>query len=59
MDNQEQIKQFVNGIGALGETAGMLMNSFMKNGFSREEAISLTKEFLISVFLNGSGKKDK
>ena len=59
MDNQEQIKQFVNGIGALSETAGMLMNSFMKNGFSREEAISLAKEFLISVFLNGSGKKDK
>lgn len=58
--NENNVNQFINGIGALGETAGMLVGSFMNNGFSREESINLAKDILIAIFVNGNKeKKDK
>lgn len=57
--NENNVNQFINGIGALGETAGMLVGSFMNNGFSREESIGLAKDILIAIFVNGNSKEKK
>lgn len=51
MDQKEQLEQFINAIGAIGDIAGILYKSLMSNGFSRVEAMDITKTMLIE-FLN-------
>ena len=47
------LNSLVNGIGALGEMAGMLVNSLAQNGFTRTEAVSMTKDILIELIKSG------
>lgn len=51
--NNDALNSLVNGIGALGEIAGMLVNSLAKNGFTRTEAVSMTKDILIELIKSG------
>lgn len=48
MDNNA-LNSLVNGIGALGEMAGMLVESLTKNGFTRSEAVSMAKDMIIEM----------
>lgn len=51
--NNDALNSLVNGIGALGEMAGMLVDSLSKNGFTRAEAISITKDILVEMIKPG------
>lgn len=48
--NNDDVAMFVQGIGALGETAGLMRTSFIQNGFTRAEAVQMTTSLLISIF---------
>ena len=52
MDNNN-INSLINGIGAFGEVAGILVASLTKNGFTRSEAVSMTKDILIELIKSG------
>ena len=43
----EEFNKFINAIGAMGEMCGLLRESLIKNGFTREEA-----NHLVSIFLS-------
>lgn len=59
MDNFN-LKDFIQGIGAICETAGLLRTGFLNNGFTREEAVKMTSEFIIAMTgFNAGGKEDK
>lgn len=59
MDNSK-LKEFIQGIGAICETAGLLRTGFLNNGFTREEAVKMTSDFIIAMTGFGSvGKEDK
>lgn len=49
MDSNE-LKNFINGIGALSEMAALLRDSLMQNGFSREEACGLVGVVIAETF---------
>lgn len=51
--NNDALNSLVNGIGALGEMAGMLVKSLVQNGFTRAEAVSMTKDILIEMIKTG------
>lgn len=51
--NNDALNSLVNGIGALGEMAGMLVKSLVQNGFTRTEAVSMTKDILIELIKSG------
>lgn len=54
------IKDFIQGIGAICETAGLLRTGFLNNGFTREEAVKLTSDFIIAMTgFNTGGKENK
>lgn len=42
----DELKNFVTGIGALAEALRLFRDELLKNGFSRDETIFLTKAFL-------------
>lgn len=59
MDNNS-LKDFIQGIGAICETAGLLRTGFMNNGFTREEAVKMASDYLIALSgLNHKGKEDE
>lgn len=47
------LNSLINGIGAFGEIARMLITSLTKNGFTRSEAVSMTKDILIELMKTG------
>ena len=47
------LNSLINGIGAFGEVAGILVASLTKNGFTRSEAVSMTKDILIELMKSG------
>ena len=49
MDN-EALKNLVNGIGAMCEMAGLLRDNLIKNGFTREEAVTIVRSFITESF---------
>lgn len=51
--NNDALNSLVNGIGALGEMAGMLVKSLAQNGFTRTEAVFMTKDILIELIKSG------
>lgn len=57
MDNSK-LKEFIQGIGAICETAGLLRTGFLNNGFTREESVKMTSEFIIAMTCSGSARKE-
>ena len=57
MDNSK-LKEFIQGIGAICETAGLLRTGYLNNGFTREEAVKMTSEFIIAMMDFGSARKE-
>lgn len=54
------LKDFIQGIGALCETAGLLRTGFIKNGFTREEAVKMSSDFIIAMTgFNAGGKENE
>lgn len=49
------LKDLVNAIGSLGEMCGLFRASLLKCGFTREEALELTKTYL-QVTLSSANK---
>jgi hypothetical protein len=54
----EKLKQFITGIGALAETTKIGYDSFVKTGFSNEQALYLAGE-MMKATLKAGFKKDK
>lgn len=54
--NNDPVKNLIAGIGAICETAGFMRESLIKNGFSREEALTIVNNFMIQAAFNTSGK---
>lgn len=52
--NNDALNSLVNGIGALGEMAGMLLKSLTQNGFTRSEAVSMAKDMMIEMIKMGN-----
>lgn len=57
MDN-DTLKDFIQGIGAICETAGLLRTGFINNGFTREEAVQMASDFIIAIS-GFSGKENE
>lgn len=55
--DKNQLKEFMNAIGMIGETALIFYRSVVEAGGSQEEAMRLTQA-LIAATLFGGGKKD-
>ncbi len=45
------------GIGSLAEISAITMQSFIKNGFTREEALEVVKTMISTTFTNMLGPK--
>ena len=54
----DELKQFVLGIGALAESLRLFRDELLKNGFSRTEAMSLTSTFLRETISNANNNKE-
>jgi hypothetical protein len=48
--NKDDLKQLINGIGAICEMAGIIRDNLMKNGFTREEACAMTSDVIRETF---------
>ena len=46
----DDLKNFLNALGAMAETAGILRDHLIQNGFSRGEAISICSAVVVSMF---------
>lgn len=49
MDNSKQIAVLLNALGSLTEIAGFLRDNLMQHGFTREEAVMLSGQFLCAM----------
>lgn len=58
MDNSKQIAELLNALGSLTEMAGFLRDNLMQHGFTREEAVMLSGQFLCAM-IPKSGQKEK
>jgi hypothetical protein len=58
MDNSEQIAGLLNTLGSLTEMAGFLRDNLMQHGFTREEAVMLSGQFLCAM-IPKSGQKEE
>lgn len=54
----DTLKDFIQGIGAICETAGLLRTGFINNGFTREEAVQMASDFIIAIS-GFSGKENE
>ena len=45
--NQSELHQFVNAIGAMTETLSLFRNNLLKQGFTREESMELTRALML------------
>lgn len=46
----KELMDFLNAVGAIAETAGILRDRLMQNGFSRQEAVSICSSMISSIF---------
>ena len=51
----EEIEKVINSLGAICEIAGFMREQLMNNGFTREEACSMTLEYIIALTTNNGG----
>ncbi len=54
---KSQIDGLILGIGSLAEISAITMKSFIKNGFTREEALEVVKTMISTTFTNMLGPK--
>lgn len=54
---KDPLTGFIEAIGGMAEMVGLLRDSLLKNGFTREEAVSMAGECLTAIILNAGGKK--
>ncbi len=54
-DSKAMFQKMFYSIGALSEMAGILRDSLMQNGFTREESVGIACEFVISTIHGGNG----
>ncbi len=54
---KSQIDGLMLGIGSLAEISAITMKSFIKNGFTREEALEVVKTMISTTFANMLGPK--
>lgn len=45
----DSVKDFVNGLGAIAESCGILRDALISSGFTRTEAIALCRTYLQSL----------
>ena len=45
----DNVKQFIQGLGAIAESCGILRDQLISNGFTRTEAITLCRTYLQSL----------
>lgn len=56
-EKKSQIDGLMLGIGSLAEISAITMQSFIKNGFTREEALEVVKTMISTTFTNMLGPK--
>lgn len=59
MDNSKQIAELLNALGSLAEMAGFLLDNLMQNGFTREEAVMLSGQFLCTMIPKPGQKEEQ
>lgn len=59
MDNSEQIAGLLNTLGSLTEMAGFLRDNFMQHGFTRDEAVMLSGQFLCAMIPKPGQKEEQ
>ena len=57
-ETKAEIKNLLDTIGAIVEIADFLKNQLIEKGFTREEAFSICKEFIIRQMTSGSTKSE-
>lgn len=54
MDNtNEKIKAMINSIGALAELSGIFLKELLRNGFTREESVTIISSMISSSLFSG------
>lgn len=48
----DNVKQFIQGLGAIAESSGILRDQLIANGFTRTEAITLCRTYIQSMVTN-------
>lgn len=58
MNNYKQIADLLNALGSLAEMAGFLRDNLMQHGFTREEAVMLSGQFLCAMIPKPGQKEE-
>ena len=51
--SQKKLQDFIDAIGAMSETLGLLYKNLMNQGFSHDDALKLTSDYMKTVFCGG------
>ena len=59
MDNsiEKEIKRLIEGFGVLAETTKLAYESFVKSGFSKEDALYLAGEVMLKILEESMGSR--
>lgn len=58
MNNSKQIAELLNALGSLSEMAGFLRDNLMQHGFTREEAVMLSGQFICAMIPKPGQKEE-
>ena len=58
MNNYKQIADLLKALGSLAEMAGFLRDNLMQHGFTREEAVMLSGQFLCAMIPKPGQKEE-
>lgn len=58
MNNSKQIADLLNALGSLAEMAGFLRDNLIQHGFTREEAVMLSGQFLCAMIPKPGQKEE-
>lgn len=58
MDNSKQIAELLDALGSLTEMAGFLRDNLMQHGFTREEAVMLSGQFICAMIPKPGQKEE-
>lgn len=58
MNNSKLIAELLNALGSLTEMAGFLRDNLMQHGFTREEAVMLSGQFLCAMIPKPGQKEE-
>lgn len=51
--SQEKLQDFIDAIGAMSETLGLLYKDLINQGFSSDDALKLTSDYMKTAFCGG------